>query len=212
MISSRARAVAAALILSIGLGGCISVFPKAAPAQLFAFGTEVPAQHAANAGAPPFEVLRAATVFTPAAAGDRILTTDGQQAAYIAANRWVSPAAVLFDQAESRAFDADDGPARLTRRGDIAGAAAELRLEVETFEARYPGDMKAAPTVVVEVRAVLIDLSTRQLIEAKTFTARQTLGDNRVSQIVHGFDAATVDVLSQIVAWTDSHAVAVAKS
>jgi len=206
-----ARALTA-VALSLGLGGCISLFPKAPPAQLYAFGSSAPAQHSANAGAPSFTVLRAVTGFAQAAAGDRILTTSGQEAAYIAGSRWVSPASVLFDQAETRAFEADDGPAKLIRRGEIAGAAAELRLEVQTFEARYSGGWSAAPTIVVQVRAVLIDLADRRVIDAKTFESRQAIGENRVGQIVRGFDAATVDVLSRIVAWTDGQAAAVAQA
>jgi cholesterol transport system auxiliary component len=203
---SRSLAVLAAATLSLGLGGCISVFPKATPAQLYTFGVTMPATHAANAGAPAFNVMRAVTAFAPESAGDRILTMEGQRAAYIAASRWVSPASVLFDAAETRAFDADDGPARLIRRGEIAGAPAELRLEVQTFEVSYHG---AAPTVVIEVRAVLVGLNSRQVIDTKTFASHQTVSDNRVGEIVQGFDAATIDVLGQIVAWTDSQAGAV---
>jgi cholesterol transport system auxiliary component len=206
---TRALAAIAAATLSLALGGCISVFPKATPAQLFAFGTDFPAAQAPQTGAQPFNVMRSATAFAQQAAGDRILTTNGQQGAYIAANRWISPAVVLFDQAETRAFDANPGPARLTRRGEISGAAAELRLEVQTFEARYPGSLKASPTVVVQVRAVLIRLSDRQVVDTKIFVSRQAIGDNRVSEIVRGFDVATVDVLGQIVAWTDSEAAAI---
>ena len=86
MKPSRALAVFAAAALSLALGGCISVFPKAPPAQLFAFGTDFPAAQPTDPGAPPFNVMRSATTFTQAAGGDRILTTNGQQAAYIAAN------------------------------------------------------------------------------------------------------------------------------
>jgi cholesterol transport system auxiliary component len=202
----RSLAAIAAATLSLGLGGCISLFPKSTPAQLYTFGMAMPATHAANAGAPAFNVMRAVTAFAPEASGDRILTADGQKAAYIAASRWVSPAATLFDAAETRAFDADDGPAKLIRRGEIAGAPAELRLEVQTFEVRYHG---AAPTVVIEVRAVLVGLSNRAVIDTKTFASHQTVSDNRVGEIVQAFDAATIDVLGQIVAWTDGEARAV---
>jgi cholesterol transport system auxiliary component len=210
---TRGLAAVLAATLAVGLGGCISVFPKATPAQLYSFGADFPPQQAANAGAEPFNVLRSATAFTRAATGDRILTTDGQTAAYIAGSRWVSPAVILFDEAETRAFEADNGPARLMRRGETSDAAAELRLEVQNFEANYPGDLKAAPTVVVQVHAVLIATADRHIIDEKTFEARKSTDDNRVSAIVRSFNGATVDVLSQIAAWTDAEAgvVAVAK-
>ena len=201
---SRALASATLAAMTVGLAGCISVFPKAPPAQLYDFGRTFPAQHAPNAGAAPVNVARSLTAFTRPALGDRILTTSGNQVAYIAASRWVSPAGLLFDEAEERAFDADDGPARLMRRGDMSGAVAELKLEVQTFEARYPGNLKAAPTVVVEVRATLTGANDRHVIDQKTFTSKQPVADNRVSEIVHGFDAATVEVLSQIAGWTDA--------
>ena len=92
----------------------------------------------------------------------------------------------------------------------MSGAGAGLRLEVQTFEARYPGDLKAAPTVIVRVRATITSMADRHVISDRTFESKQQAGDNRVGQIVHSFDAATVDVLSQVVAWTDSQAAAVA--
>jgi cholesterol transport system auxiliary component len=201
---ARALAAIGVAIAAFGLAGCISIFPKVPPAQLYAFGENFPSAQAL-AGA-SFNVLRVATGFTRAAAGDRVLTKDGQQAAYIAGSRWVSPAAILFDEAETRAFESGGGPARLIRRGESVGATAELRLEVQTFEARYPGRLNAAPTVVVEVRAVLVSVGDRRMIDTKIFQSSQTVGANRVGEIARGFDAATVDVLNQIVAWTNRQA------
>jgi cholesterol transport system auxiliary component len=206
---SKALASATLAAMTVGLAGCISVFPKATPAQLYDFGRTFPSQHAPNTGAPTFNVARSLTAFTRPALGDKILTTNGNQVAYIAGSRWVSPAALLFDEAEERAFDADDGPARLMRRGEMSGAVAELKLEVQTFEARYPGDLKAAPTVVIEVRATLTAANDRHIIDQKTFTSKQPIGDNRVGEIVRGFDAGSVEVLSQIASWTDAEAGAI---
>ena len=203
---SRALASATIAAMTVGLAGCISVFPKAPPAQLYDFGRFFPPQHAPNAGAPTFNVARSSTAFTRPALGDRILTRNGNQVAYIASSRWVSPAGLLLDEAEERAFDADDGPARLMRRGEMSGAVAELKLEVQTFEARYAGDVKAAPTVVIEVRATLTAANDRHIIDQKTFISKQPIADNRVGEIVRGFDAGTVEVLSQVASWTDAEA------
>ncbi len=206
---SRALASVTLVAMTVGLAGCVTVFPKAPPAQLYDFGRSFPPQQAPNAGLQPFNVARSSTAFTRPAFGDRMLTTNGNQAAYIASSRWVSPAGLLFDEAEERAFDADDGPARLMRRGEMSGAVAELKLEVQTFEARYPGDLKAAPTVVVEVRATLTAANDRHIVDQKIFASKQPVADNRVGEIVRGFDAGTVEVLSQVAAWTDAEAVGV---
>ncbi|HRD46080.1 MAG TPA: ABC transporter, partial [Caulobacter sp.] len=99
----RRLAIAVLAVAAVGLSGCISLFPKAEPAQLYRLQAKTTAE-AAPAG-PPFGVLRLTTAFPRASAGDRILTIgDGGQAAYIAGARWVSPAAVMFDEQTSLAF------------------------------------------------------------------------------------------------------------
>lgn len=195
-------------VLLLGLGGCISLFPKQPPAQLYRFGVaEAPTQAAPPSGA--FNVAHMATSFNQAAEGDRILTTNGTQAAYIAQARWASPASELFDEAEQKAFDQSGGAARLLRRGETASANALLALDVQSFEARY-GDPKAPPTVVVTVHAVLFSALNRKVIADQVFVSRQPASDNRVSAIVEAFDSASTDVLNQLVGWTDQRAGAAA--
>jgi cholesterol transport system auxiliary component len=177
--------------LSLGLCSCVSLFPKAKPIQLYAFGQLPPPQPGAIASGAVGVVLGGVTM--PAAAvGDQILTVTGQDVAYIAGARWVVPAGVMLQRV------------RLLHRGDFGGAVALLHLDVGDFEARYdtPG---AAPTVVVSLRASL----TRPggaLIAAQTFTARQPAADNRIAPIAAAYDKAVTDVLDQVVAWTDANA------
>ena len=203
---SHTLAAAAAVSLSLTLGGCISLFPKSVPAQLYSFGAGAPSQAPVGTMGPQVNVLRVMTTFPAAAGGDRILTVDGQQIAYISGSRWVAPATVLFDQAETQAFDTNPGPARLIQRGEMVHAEAELRLDVEAFEARYPGSLTASPTVVVRVRAVMTGLGNRNVVQAQTFESRQPADGNRVGEIVRGFDTATNDVLGQVVAWANQQA------
>jgi cholesterol transport system auxiliary component len=201
----RSIARAATLMLCVGLGACVTLFPKAKPVQIYQFGLETsPAAPSASSPAAAFNVLRSSTSFTLPADGDRILTTDGHDVAYIADARWAGPASVLFDEAEARAFEAAGGPARLIRRGDVASGVLSLRLEVESFEARYAGSDKVAPTVVVEVRGVLVRMSDRKVLGDHSFESHKPATDNRVGAIVQAFDAATSDVLGQVVTWTNA--------
>jgi cholesterol transport system auxiliary component len=198
-VKTLRTALCAALLF--GLTGCISLFPKMPPAQLYQFGVvPAPAQSPAVGS---FNVLHLTTGFTLPAEGDRILTTNGTEAAYIAGSRWVSPASTLFDQAEQQAFDQSGGVARLLHRGDPALAPIGLTLDVQSFEARYSGDPKAAPTVVVTVHAMLTSAADRRVLGDETFVSRIQASDNRVSAIVDAFNAATNDVLTRIVGWTD---------
>jgi cholesterol transport system auxiliary component len=209
VITSHAISRAAALALFVGLGACVTIFPKAKPVQVYRFGAETAlASNASANSTATFNVLRATTSFTLPAEGDRILTTDGRQVAYIADARWAAPAAVLFDEAETRAFEVAGGPARLINNGAVASGVLSLRLDVQSFEARYDGSLKSAPTIVVVVHGTLVRMSDRQVLGDRVFESRKPAGDNRLGAIVQAFDASTSDVLGQVVAWTNAQGAA----
>ena len=187
----------AALALPLVLGGCISVFPKTKPVQMYRFGDQATAPAAAAASAAPSAlVLKGPIAFPPASGGDRILTVTGDQSAYVGGARWVAPAASLFDAALLQAFDAQGAP-RLVARGEPLAASSVLRIDVRAFEARYPG-----PTVRVQVRATLLRSADRTLIGEKMFDAEVPASDNRQSAIVAAFDQAVGQVLIGLRDWT----------
>lgn len=197
---SVAAAAAAIAIAGLGLSGCISLFPKSNPAQLYRFGaidTAAPAPGARKS----VEVIKGGIDFNRAAAGDRILTVNGSEMAYIKDARWVAPAATLFDEAFDRAFaDRAEAP-RLSGMGRASKAVAYLRADVDTFETRYDQGVEAAPLVVVRVRAAMVRTSDRSLIGEETFESRMRASDNRVSAIVQAYDAATDQALGKLAAW-----------
>jgi len=195
---------AAALGLALSLSACISVFPKAKPSGMYRFGTTPPAASKGPPGA-MFGVLKAPTVFTRPSAGDRILTTaPGGEAAYVAGARWIAPASVQFDEALSRAFDADPGRARLIGRGEVAKAQMVLRLEVRTFEAAYVNGPKAPPEIIVQVRGVISRTGDRALVGDQIFEAKVKAADNRVGPIVAAFDEANAKVIGDLVGWINA--------
>lgn len=186
----------------LALSGCISLLPKSKPAQLYRFGV------AAAPVAQPHRtvgVFRTNGSFQDAAAGDRILSVTGSQAAFIAESRWLAPAEVLFNEALSTAFDADPGHVRLLVRGQQGKADYALRLDVREFDTRYDAGPKAAPTVLVRVHAALArtDQST---VGERVFEVSAPASDNRVGDIVVAYDKAVADVIAQIVAWTNASA------
>lgn len=199
MTLRKAAALALVAALAVNLAGCVSLFPKAKPSQLYSFKSAV-AQAASSSQAPAVSVLRAPTTFTREGSSDRILTRTGTQAAYIAEARWSAPAAVLFDEAMSAAFDAST--IRLATRGEPAPTDAVLRLEVRTFEANYRDGATAAPTAIVEARGTLISVKTRNVIATRMFRAEHKAGDNRTGPIVEAYDAAVADLMNQLVRWT----------
>ncbi len=196
-LKTALRPLALTLVLPLALGGCISLFPKAKPVQLYSFGAGVPA--AAAPAARGVTVAKGATTFPPAAQGDRLLTSTGAEQAYIGGARWAGPASVLFDDVVVKAFDAS--PVRLVQRGEPLSAASMLRMDVRTFEARYPG-----PSVVVQVRATLIRNTDRTIIAEKMFESTVPASDNRQTAIVAGFDSAVGKVVGDIRDWTQANA------
>lgn len=200
---SRRLALAALAVAAVGLSGCISLFPKAEPAQLYRFEAQVEPGKAPPSG-PIYGVLRVATGFPRASSGDRILTVNNNgEAAYIAGARWISPAAVLFDESVSAAFQ-NASRVRLVSRGEVVKAEFAAKLDVTRFEVVYDNGPNAAPKVVIVVRALVSRTQDRALVGDKTFTAEIRAGDNRVSAIVPAFNQGLTQVLKEMVDWTNA--------
>jgi cholesterol transport system auxiliary component len=190
---------------ALALSGCISLLPKSKPSQLYRFGGATNAEAAAPATPGQVGVLRAGGVFQRESAGDRILTVTDGKVAYIAESRWVAPAAVLWDEALTGAFDGDNGKVRLRPRAQPASPPNNRRDYVRTTAPHNAPAPPAAPTVLVRVRASLVG-RTGTAAGEQLFEARKPAGDNRVGAIVSAYDAAVRDVLGQLVTWTDAQA------
>lgn len=193
-------ATTATVVAAVSLAGCVSLFPKTKPVQLYSFKAAQAAAAAAPAPPASVAILRAPTTFTRAASSDRILTRNGNEAAFIADARWSAPAAVLFDETLAAAFD--NASVRLATRGESAATDAILRVEVRTFEAVYKDGPDAAPTAVVEARATLTAPKNREFATSKVFHAEHKANDNRTGPIVDAYDAAVGDLMTELVRWT----------
>ncbi|WP_174300105.1 ABC-type transport auxiliary lipoprotein family protein [Caulobacter sp. S45] len=139
-----------------------------------------------------------------AALGDGILTARGDEAAYIAGARWLTPAVLMFQEDVQNAFATRATTVRLIDRGQLGAATALLRLDVTEFDARYDPTAGGAPTVVVSLRATLTRADGRQLLQ-QVFTERRPAAQDRVSAIVQAYDAAVQGVMAQAVDWTQAH-------
>jgi cholesterol transport system auxiliary component len=194
-----APTLALTFALTLALGGCISLFPKAAPVQLYRFDAQAPP---VQSSVRPFAVRTGIAEFPPGAGGDRIMTISGDEVAFIADGRWVSPASQLFQEALGHGFDAPGDPARLI--GPAQGKADyRLRLDVNRFETRYASGPTAPPTVTVVVRATLDRTADLTLVATQEFTAEIPAADNRIGAIVQAYDAAVSKVVGDMVAWVD---------
>ena len=191
-----------AAMAALALSGCVSLLPEAEPAQLYRLDAAIDTDRLSGGGE-AFGVVLPDADFARAAGGDRILTVNEAEVAYIAEARWIAPASVLFEEALSRAFDVNPGAARLVTRGEYRQAEDVLRIDVRRFEAVYDRGEKAAPKVVVRVRATLVSREDRSLVAERIFETESRASANRVSSIVEAFDAASAEVLTDLVDWTN---------
>lgn len=207
MTPGIARIARAALGLGLlGLSGCVTLLPTSKAAQLYRFGAESAAPVAGNESEATAVVHLDPIDFTPAAAGDQIQTTQGDETAYIGAARWVTSAGALFEAAIDHAFDAGGGTVRLQARAERGPADFDLKIDVRTFEARYAHGPGAAPDVVVEVYSSLSPRKESARGAARIFEADVPAESNSVHAIVAAFDKAVAKVLGDIIAWVDKTA------
>jgi cholesterol transport system auxiliary component len=199
----------AAVAASALLAGCVSLVPKAEPAQLYTLGAAGEGGAAADtvpSGPSRVSLSLGRVEFAPAAAGDRLLTVDGNQAAYISGARWVSPAEELFRQSLMRAYGGQAQKVRLVDRRAAGVASLLLDLRVDSFETRYDHGSNAAPLVVVEVSARMVRYPDRAVVSERSFRSEQRAKANRVGAIVPAYDAALDAVLGEMVSWSESAA------
>lgn len=187
--------------IALTLSACVTVFPKTKPATLYRFRGDVAA--AGPAAAKRVGVARANGGFNGAAAGDGILTVTGAEVAYVADSRWAEPASTLFDEALKRAFNANQGAARLVTRGEPSRADYSLRLDIERFEADYDHGGRAAPRIAIDVHAVMIRATDRSVVGDQVFSVAIRANDNRVSAIVAAFDAGVSQMLGKLIAFAN---------
>jgi len=192
------------LALGVLLSGCISIFPKEQPVQLYRLSVKTSAPAAITPEPPGFAVRGAVGGFDRPAAGDRILTIRGDKTAYIADARWVTSAQAMFQAALEESFDAGTGPAHLLDRGEITDADYRLDVSVRHFEARYDQGAGAAPTVVVEISAALDSAHDMAPRKRGLFEARVPASSNSVGAIVAAYGEATSQVLAKLKAWVDA--------
>lgn len=194
--------ILAATAVAIGLAGC-SLLSSPEPIQLYRFG---------NTDLPPTAPAAERTVvvlnpidFPEGAGGDRILTANGGQVAYLAGARWIGPSEVLFRSAIETQFLRSGRSVTLSDRREAPRSGLALDLDVTSFEARYVNGVEAAPTVVIAARARLIS-PDRSVAAERTFLVEQASSENRVSAVVNAFDVATDDFTGQLAAWVDATA------
>lgn len=203
-LTPQSLAAGAAVVAAVALGGCVSLFPKAEPAQLYRFGPSAPAAGVAGEGMVPLGL--ASVDFAAAASTDRIMTVTGSEVAYIAGARWATPARTMFTESLRQSFSRSARVVNLIDRSEMRASNLLLSVDVNSFEVRYENGRGAAPVAVVSLDAKIVRYPDRSVVAHRAFEARQPASDNRVGAIVQAIDAANSQVVSEMVTWADASA------
>lgn len=208
----KRMAVLAALgMAAISLSGCVTLFPKAKPVQLYHLGLDARSGAQATSKGAGVPVLQGALQFNRDVAGDRLLTRQGDQAAYVADARWTMPASVMFEQSLANAFMRGNGDARLISSKDPVSAKLILRLDVRALEVRYGEGSRRSPVAAVMISGLLADADKRTIASQSAFDCQVAAKSNRVQSLVSAMNEALADCQTKIVTWTDQTAADVAK-
>jgi cholesterol transport system auxiliary component len=191
MNSAAHARVAAVLGLAGLLGGCVGgLLGGGKPDRLYSFGgiSDV----AVSAEVQPRRLLSVPSVQMPAAvAGDRILTVQGNERAYIKDVRWVSPAAMLMQGAIEGALRTRVPDMTLADTVTVRKSQAVLSVRLSRFEAEYATDADSPPKVRIVGDATLIEATTRRIIARLPIDERETARGNGSAELAAAFDRAT---------------------
>jgi len=210
-IIRRMASIATLGLVSISLAGCVTLLPKAKPVQLYHLGLEAQAGAEAPAKSAAVPVLQGAIQFNRDVAGDRLLTRQGDQAAYVADARWTMPASLMFEESLANAFMRGSGDARLISSKDPVSAKLILRLDVRALEVRYSEGSRRSPVAAVIISGLLADADKRTIVSQSAFDCQVPAKSNRVQSLVSAMNDALSDCQTKIVTWTDQTAASVIK-
>ena len=207
----RMASIAALGVAAISLAGCVTLLPKVKPVQLYHLGLEAQADAQATAKGARVPVLQGAIQFNRDVAGDRLLTRQGDQAAYVADARWTMPASLMFEESLANAFMRGSGDARLISSKDPVSAKLILRLDVRALEVRYSEGSRRSPVAAVMISGLLADADKRTIVSQSAFDCQVPAKSNRVQSLVSAINEALSDCQTKVVAWTDQTAAGVIK-
>ncbi|MDC7683423.1 ABC-type transport auxiliary lipoprotein family protein [Asticcacaulis sp. BYS171W] len=208
----KSLAMAVMAVGATGLAGCITLLPEVKPIQLYTirFNSEVVDKPLAPAPtvSEPVDLFLNFDNFPRAAAGDRILTTEGNEVSYVSGGRWASAAQGQFRDLLSEGF-ARAGSDRL-RIGGQGRVTAKYRVDVDVrrFEAAYA---RRRPTIVVALDARVVRLSDRKVVAQRFISSDVAVRKSDLTLMVEGFEKASSQAVVNLIGFTEE-AVAAAEA
>ena len=197
MMSRRRLLGVASCVLP--LAGCSLLFPPTAP-QLYRLTPQ-------TGDAPHGRLVRAQLVVDVPEAPESLdieriaLTRNQIELDYFADSAWTDRAPLLLQGLLIDAFENSGRIVAVGRNSSDLNPDYLLETDLRDFQARYAGSSNQPPTIVVRLAADLVKLPDRRVIGSILAAKEEPAGRNGLDSIVQAFDAATGDVIAQIVNW-----------
>jgi cholesterol transport system auxiliary component len=113
--------------------------------------------------------------------------------------RWSDPVPALLREHLARAFEQRGVLEAVSTDENTFRADIHLSTDLRRFQVIY-ADSK--PTAVIELKASLIDPTSRAIMARRSFTIEQILASPQIPGVVDGFKLASDEIASQVIDWT----------
>lgn len=120
---------------------------------------------------------------------------------YYAGVAWVDDAPNMVQRLLIESFENSNRIIGVGRDGVSFRSDFTLKVELREFQAEY-FDGAEIPTINVRVNVKMVQMPQRTITASQGFETKRPAPSNRMSDIVHTFDAALGIVLRDVVVWT----------
>ncbi len=192
--------IAAALVLPIALGGCISVLPKPGKPPVIAQlrGGDIPI----NSQKAPFTISIGVPIMARAIGGDRVaVVTENSAIAYVDGLLLSATAPISIQNVILETFDKSQAFKAVARGGTNSRADFELLFDVSRFDVTEPRSRRDG-VASINITARLIDTQTRRPLAIRQFSANAGAKRGSVTEPALALEAATQKVSQDILNWT----------
>jgi cholesterol transport system auxiliary component len=205
VISRRAPII----LCCAALAAACSILPEPHPVDIWLLPAPPAPSHAPDTAAEAAPRGWSLRLVRPVSAGHLatqrivVVPAPGQVSVYKGAN-WHDPIPLLLRNRLFDAFREDGRVGALSTDEQRVFADFELVSELRAFQSEYsaPGPTSpAAPEIVIQLDASLIDAASRRILTSQRFEARVYAGDESIPQIVHAFARASNQLGRELVSW-----------
>jgi cholesterol transport system auxiliary component len=193
------RSILAIFVLASLLGGtACSVFPEAE--SLTIYQLPAPALEPSSAIPLPFSLR----IGTPQAGSvlsspRMIVNPRGNELQAYKGARWSDPVPALLREHLAQAFEQRGVLEAVSTDVNTFSADIHLSTDLRRFQVIYSN---SKPTVVIELKASLIDPTSRAIIARRSFIVEHAMTSAQIPGVVDGFKLASDEIASQVINWT----------